>query len=243
MPPARPVSVEGLFNVRDLGGLPLVRGGTTPEGVLVRSESPDLVPASGWSALRDHGIRTVVDLRQGVERDAAPRPPWLQVRHVDHDGLADHPDFWADYWDNGLVGTPLYYLPHLAALPERTVEVLDAIATAPDGGVLFHCAGGRDRTGIVAGVLLTIAGVEREAIVADYLETISNAPAMSRGRGRPDQEAEITALLAERGTTSEQAFRDFLDGLDVEALLAALPPDTAEALRTWRGSIPVGHGA
>jgi len=191
--------------------------------------------------LRALGVRSVLDLRQPAERQAhrAAIPPDLADLHVDHDGL-EHAAFWAGYWDSGLVGTPLYYLPHLAALPERTVAVLSAMATAPAGGVLLHCAGGRDRTGLIAAILLRIAGVEDDAIVADYLESIANADALALGHGRPSGEPAVAALLAERGTTSEHAFRAFLAGLDVEALLARLPEAEAAALRTWRGALPAG---
>ena len=240
----RTVAVDGLTNARDLGGLPLAVGGVTPTGVFVRSERPDRVGADGWTVLRRRGIRTVLDLRQAEERSAhrAAVPADLVDLHVDHDGL-EHSDFWADYWDNGLVGTPVYYLPHLAALPERTVAVLFAVATAPPGAVLFHCAGGRDRTGLIAAILLRIAGVEDDAIVADYLETIANGAATAVGQGRPNGEPEVAAFLAARGTTSEAAFRAFLAGLDVERLLSRLPADQAEALRTWRGALPSGPSA
>ena len=230
--------VEGLYNVRDLGGRPRKHGGTTPSGVFVRSERPDLVRDAGWAALRAHGVRAVVDLRQPGERSShrAAVPDDLADLHVDHDGL-EHTAFWADYWDNHLVGTPLYYLPHLEALPERTVAVLSVIASAPEGAVLFHCAGGRDRTGLIAAILLTLADVEEDAIVADYLETIANADALAIGQGRPSNEPAVAALLESRGTTSEEAFRAFLAGLDVEALLARLPADQVAVLRTWRGTL------
>ncbi len=236
----RTVVVDGLSNARDLGGLPLRDGGTTPRGAFIRSERPDRVTAEGWSELRRHGVRTVLDLRQPGERARHPSrlPRDVVDLHVDHDALADHPDFWAGYWDNGLVGTTVYYLPHLATLPERTVDVLSAIATAPDGAVLFHCAGGRDRTGLVAALLLTVAGVEEDAIVADYLETVANAEALAIGQGRPNGEAAVAALLTSLGTDSEQAFRDFLRGLDVATLLARLPEAEAAALRSWRGTLP-----
>ena len=235
---SEPLRVEGLHNARDLGGLPRRGGGTTPSGVFVRSEQPDRVPDGGWTALRAHGVRTVLDLRQPGERadHRAAVPAGTADLHVDHDGL-EHAAFWAGYWDNGVVGTPLYYLPHLAAMPERTVAVLSAIATAPPGAVLFHCAGGRDRTGLIAAILLVLADVEEDAIVADYLETIANAGALAIGQGRPSKEAAVADLLASRGTTSEEAFRAFLAGLDVAALLARLPADQAATLRTWRGAL------
>jgi hypothetical protein len=235
----RALRIDGLANGRDLGGLPIIGGGRTPAGVFLRSERPDLLDDDGWAALGALGVRTVVDLRQQVERDADRRTPpgSVVVRHVDHDGL-EHAAFWADYWQNGLVGTPLYYLPHLAAMPERTVAVLHALATAPEGGVLFHCAGGRDRTGLFAAILLLVAGVEREAIVADYLQSVRNAERLSVLQGRENPEPEVDAVLAEHGTTSEEAFRTALGGLDVEAVLAALPEPEARALRTWRGTLP-----
>jgi hypothetical protein len=236
----RRVVVGGLANARELGGLPLVAGGATPVGVFIRSERPDLVDATGWAALRGRGVRAVLDLRQPEEREAhrGRLPVGIADLHVDHDGL-EHADFWAGYWDNGLVGTPLYYLPHLEALPERTVAVLSAIATAPPGSVLFHCAGGRDRTGLIAAILLRVAGVEEDAIVADYLETIANAEAMAIGQGRPSGEQAVLDLLTSLGTDSEAAFRGFLSGLDVDALLARLPEDEATAIRTWRGALPL----
>ena len=102
------------------------------------------------------GIRTVVDLRQPGERaaDTSRRPNWLTTVAVDLDGL-ENQEFWSDYWDNGLVGTALYFLPHLAAMPERSGAALSALVTARPGGVLFHCIGGRDRTGMIAMLLLT----------------------------------------------------------------------------------------
>ena len=238
MSDAPALRVEGLHNVRDLGGRPRKDGGTTPSGVFVRSERPDRVREAGWSALQAHGVRTVVDLRQPAERasDRAAIPEGIADLHIDHDGL-EHADFWAGYWDDHLVGTPLYYLPHLQALPERTVAVLSAIATAPEGAVLFHCAGGRDRTGLIAAILLTLADVEEDAIVADYLESIENADAMAIGHGRPSNEPAVAALLESRGTTSEEAFRAFLAGLDVEALLARLPAAQAATLRSWRRAL------
>jgi len=238
---ARRVVVAGLANARDLGGLPRAGGGATPTGVFVRAEQPDLVDAAGWRALRGRGVAAVLDLREPEERRTHPSRPPVDVAdlHVPHDGL-EHAAFWAGYWDNGLSGTPRYYLPHLAALPERTVAVLAALATAPDGAVLFHCAGGRDRTGLVAAILLRIAGVPDDAIVADYLESVGNGPASAALHGRPDGEAAVEALLTGLGTTSEGAFREFLAGLDVAPLLDALPPEQAAALRTWRGALPPG---
>ncbi|MEK6342869.1 MAG: tyrosine-protein phosphatase [Curtobacterium sp.] len=237
----RTLRVDGLVNARDLGDLPLRDGGTTPRGRVFRSESVDRVTTDGWRTLHDAGIRTVVDLRAPSERakDTGPRPEWLTTVVVDHDGLDDAPGFWEAYWETGLVGTPLYYGPHLAELPERTGRALAAIAEAPPGGVVFHCAGGRDPTGIVALAFLTIAGVESSAIVDDYLLTVETAPALYESIGVPLPEGKIEALCAEHGTTVAGAFRAAVDGLDVVRLVEpyGLDADGLEALRTFRAHV------
>ena len=236
----RALTVDGLVNARDLGGLPLSCGGTTPRGVFFRSENVDAVTARGWDELHSLGIRTVVDLRQDAERerDRHPRPEWLITVHVDLDGL-ENVDFWREYADTGLWGTAAYFLPHLAAMPERAGAVLGALADADEGGVLFHCMSGRDRTGLVAMLLLSLIGARPDAIVDDYLETVRNADALARATGRENDEPVRDAILARHGTTTEQAFRDALAGLDIETLLAAagVSASTARRLRTWRGAI------
>ncbi len=66
-------------------------------GVFFRSENLDLVTEDGWRELQALGVRTVVDLRQPVEREQAKyeAPRWITLESVDHDGLVDHPDFWS----------------------------------------------------------------------------------------------------------------------------------------------------
>ncbi|MCC2314503.1 tyrosine-protein phosphatase [Cellulomonas xiejunii] len=236
----RALRVEGLVNARDLGGLPLTGGGTTPCGVFFRSENVDTVTARGWDELHDLGVRTVVDLRQDAERerDRSRRPDWLATVHVDLDGL-ENVDFWRGYADNGLWGTAAYFLPHLAAMPERAGAALAAVADADEGGVLFHCMAGRDRTGLVAMLLLRLVGADPDAIVDDYLETVRNADALAQAAGRENDEPLREAILARRGSCTEGAFRDAVGGLDIDTFLAAagLSGTTVQRLRTWRASV------
>lgn len=241
MSDGRTLHVDGLHNARDLGGVPLRGGGTTPRWRVFRSESVDRVRADGWRSLHAAGVRTVVDLRAPAERaaDTGTRPGWLTTIEVDHDGRDDAPAFWEPYWETGLVCTPLYYGAHLAALPERTAAALAAIADAPPGGVLLHCAAGRDRTGIVALALLSIAGAAPEGIVDDYLLSVETAPALAGSLGAPDPEHRIEALCAAHGTTVEGAFRAVVDGFDVDRFVerSGLDADRLEALRSFRAHL------
>ena len=238
--PSRALRVEGLVNARDLGGLQRRDGTLTSRGVFYRSENVDSVTEQGWKQIQDEGIRTVVDLRQPGERqrDTNARPDWLTTIEVDLDGL-DNQEFWKGYWGNGLVGTALYFLPHLEAMPERAGAALSAIVSAPPGGVLLHCMGGRDRTGMIAMLLLAAVGTDPDEIVDDYLETVRLGDVRAASVNRDNAEPAIEAFCREHGTTTENAFRDAVNGLDLHKLLVEAGITEAEqwALTTWRGTL------
>jgi len=238
--PDRTLNVDGLANARDLGGLRLITGGATPHGVFFRSENADQITPAGWQQLYDAGIRTIVDLRQPGERDrdGTTRPNWLTTDVVDLDGL-ENEEFWKDYWDNGLMGTALYFIPHVTAMPDRACAALAAIISAPPGGVLFHCMGGRDRTGLISMLLLDGVGVEPEEIVDDYLETVRQGDLRAAASNRTIDEPAIEALCASHGTTTEGAFRTALAALDVDRVISegAMSSGNRQALKTWRGHL------
>ncbi|CAN5352914.1 hypothetical protein BH11ACT3_BH11ACT3_16430 [soil metagenome] len=149
--------------------MPLRDGGATRSGVYWRSAHPDGLDAAGWAELYSVGIRTVVDMRNPDERaDAAKNPGGIDVLSLPLERL-DHPDYattWQGNW-----ATPEFYVWGRREWPELWRAVLTAAADA-SGGVLIHCAGGRDRTGMVVAAIYETAGVERQAILADYVRGI-----------------------------------------------------------------------
>ena len=221
----RGVTWDGAHNVRDLGGLPLTGGGLTRPGAFYRSASPRFVTADGWRQAHEDGVRTVVDLRRDEEVAADPAPTadaagaaGLAVLRADLDGPKDHP-VWDLVDGGGLGGTPLYLRPFVDARPDRVAAVLTALARAPEGGVVFHCQVGRDRTGVVSLVLLALAGVEPDAIAEDYQQSGPALAALFELVGRPDEQPHVEAVLAEHGTTARQVLLEALDGFDAEAYL------------------------
>jgi protein tyrosine/serine phosphatase len=231
----RDLDWEGCFNARDLGGLPVLEGGVTRRGALVRADALSDLTVAGWAALQSHGIRTVIDLRNDDERspDIAQRPEQVTTIRLPLDGSEDRA-FW-DIWASGpQFGTPLYYRPHLETFPQRSVAVIRAIALAPPGGVAFHCVGGRDRSGQVAMLALTLAGVPAKEIAADYALSAKRLPARYAARGQPDQGPELEAFLARRRTSATRIIVELLERGDVPALLSAggLTPADVLALRT-----------
>ncbi|MEU8513312.1 tyrosine-protein phosphatase [Kitasatospora sp. NPDC048722] len=219
---------DGCLNVRDLGGLPTASGRPTARGAIVRADNLDRLTAEGWDALLDHGVRTVVDLRDAEEhRPLLPRPEGVELVRVPLDELAG-PAWWETY--GRLDGTPLALRPYLDHCPHAAAELVTTVAGARPGGVVVHCGAGRDRTGLAALLLLALAGVRPAAIAEDYLLSGPNVRPLYGMLGLPDQYRRIDAVLAEAGTTAEAALADTLDGFDPAGYLLAAgvtPADVA----------------
>lgn len=225
---------EGCFNARDLGGLRTAGGRATRWGAAVRSDALDRLTEAGWRSLWEHGVRTVIDLRNPDElrEDAAPRPDGLATVRIPLDVSEDR-EFWRIWQTGPQFATPLYYGPHLERFPERNAAVIRAVADAAPGGVAFHCQGGRDRAGQVAMLLLALAGVRAEEIAADYALSFDRLPARYAAHREDDQGPLLRSFLQERGTSAETVIVELLSSLDVEAYLrsAGLPAGRIARLR------------
>ena len=207
---------EGLHNVRDLGGHTTTAGGTTRFGAYVRADNLDRLSEAGWRSLVDYGVHTVVDLRLAEERQIDP-PAGLPLVSR-HQPLL--PDFGHHDWDeiNGLAlgagvpeATELVYIEFLERYRERFGLAVTTIASADDAGaVVFHCMGGKDRTGLIAALLLSIADVEPHAIAADYALSGENL------RGLLD------AWIAAAEDDDDRALRTRIGATPAEAMLGVL---------------------
>jgi protein-tyrosine phosphatase len=210
---------DGSWNARDLGGLPTSDGRRTRRGALVRADHMVHLTAPGWSALQEHGIRTLVDLRTRDEgRQPRQDPPGgvTVVRTGLEDGL-DQDEVFRGWVANGLFSTPLYYAPFLRRWPDRCAAAVAAIARAPAGGVLVHCSKGCDRTGLVVMLVLVLCGVPDEAIVGDYAMTLERQRGpRATALGLPDDAQEIRDALATQGCPDvQEAMRWALRDSDV----------------------------
>lgn len=179
-PEAEPGHSRLPCNLRDLGGLSTLDGRRLRPGLVYRSD--DLAPADPRrvrSLVTTLDVGTVLDLRSEVElaelgRGALEREP-VEVHHLplsltaasagrgeDPDSLPTTPEQLASFYADGIE----------AAAPTLVRGlVLLARTSRP---ALFHCVAGKDRTGVLAALLLSALGVDREAIVADYACTGAN---------------------------------------------------------------------
>lgn len=228
---------EGFFNTRDLGGLPTRSGPLTSHGAFFRSADLRFVTETGWSQAREAGLQTIVDLRNAAEirptaeSSATPAgsarftaaartttPSGITRLEVPLDDVEDV-ELWQHISDEHLDGSPLYYRVFLERKPERCAALITTLARTDPGGVLFHCGSGRDRAGLVSLMLLALAGVEPEAIAADYELSTEGVRPLYATLGVDDQGPLIESMLAEHGTTKREAVLHTLDGFDAEKYL------------------------
>ncbi|GAA6203144.1 tyrosine-protein phosphatase [Aquicoccus sp. SU-CL01552] len=167
----RRVDLPGVQNIRDLGGYPTGCGRTTRWRRVLRGDGLHRLTPDGFDALSASGLTSVMDLRSEAELANDPNPFMNHARVTFYhkpvyDDLA--PALMATQEageDDPLIQ---FYLSALIDRGEAIRDILSTIATAPEGTLLFHCTAGKDRTGLVAALLLEVAGVDRETILADY---------------------------------------------------------------------------
>lgn len=154
----------------------------------MRADNVRRLSVPGWQAALDHGVRRLVDLRFEDEEPGEPVPPeGVEVVAVSLFGR--HDPATARAFDERIRDADdiasvfaAGYIRTLADRPDRVAAAVAAIADTDHGdGVVVHCFAGKDRTGIVAALLLGVAGVPDELVAADYAESGPNVEALSRG--------------------------------------------------------------
>lgn len=219
----RRLPLRKLYNCRDLGGYPTADGKVTRFGVFLRSEAPCGLEREDLEFLLDYGVTGTADLRSQGERMARPNELAGRVNYyplslihraaVYGDASQALEDFdWGKQYRRMAEDNPAFFR-----------EMLPICLKEP-GALLFHCTTGKDRTGLLSCVLLSIAGVAREDIAADYcISQLYLGPVYERMKngtlklgvqpgGAPTQ---IPAGAAERFfATPARAMLDLIDGLE-----------------------------
>lgn len=190
------IDLEGLDNLRDLGGMPTKKGQTIVPGRLWRSDNLQTLTRSDVTRLHDMGLSDVIDLRSRYEIDKeGPTPLAKQSWVTSHwhslvievEGQLSNAAVPLPDQPAALVEDPVAasYLGYISERPGGIVSAMRLIAHAR-GAALVHCAAGKDRTGTVVAMTLGALGVDREDIVADYTVTSERiVPVVTRMRRAP----------------------------------------------------------
>jgi len=227
---SRLVPLVGSFNFRDLGGYAVADGGSTRWGRLYRADALHELTPADVVHLGELGLRTVVDLR--TEREVArtgrgPLEPGDVVFHhlaVVKEGVAGDgsPDGTAD---GEAVAAPApagddlaeRYLWYLDVGRDALVEALSLMGGDEHYPLVFHCAAGKDRTGVLAALVLEILGVGRGDIVADYVITAERLRLiMERWLADPGFAERMARVPASRFSVEAATMEAFLDRLQAE---------------------------
>jgi protein-tyrosine phosphatase len=171
----RRLPLDGLYNARDLGGYPTKYGNITKYGQFIRSEAPKELSASDLKFLQDYGITAALDFRGVNEVRRFPSMldgldwvdyHWCPMFNAQVSQAAVAEDTRAQKV-TAFVQWGTMYVSLLEEHKNWTKETLEIIASH-DGGILYNCTTGKDRTGLMSALLLGIAGVSDADITADY---------------------------------------------------------------------------
>jgi protein-tyrosine phosphatase len=237
--------LDGPANFRDLGGYPTAGGGETRRGRLYRSDSLSYLSDRDVGALRDElGVRTVIDLRAGHEVDEYGNGPLAaHVRQL-HLPIVDQtreppaprrlirraPKF------QQLDEIYTFMLREYAA---RFGAVLHVIADPANHPLVFHCAAGKDRTGLVAALVLSLCDVPDDLIVSDFAFTESRMPEIIARHTARAEEASSDAEVAAQQYGAQaatmhvvlQTLRDEFGSVAGYVRAAGVTDDEIDALR------------
>ena len=246
------IDLEGLANVRTLGGLPTTGGGVTRPDVLIRSDDPiGCTVDDARRLVGEFGVSLVLDLRSDEER-LAGAPSALAAAGTEHlcvpllDRAAMNTVFQceAPHTDDAEAARWMAetYLRFIEASGPNFVHILTRLLANDQAPTLVHCAAGKDRTGVVVALLLTLAGVEREAVIDDYaltgLRMAAVAAALEKRANAPLDDGTRPAVLLEAPPLTMRHFLTEFDrrwGSVAGWTLAA--GATGEQLGRWRDRI------
>lgn len=232
--PQRQLAFPGLLNARDLGGYPTTDGAQTRYRSLLRADDLAQLSSPGLQALRDYGVETILDLRWPEEaaRYPSPAPAALSgVRYRRISLLTSTEDEWR--LRSSEAAKEQWKCAVLEHVRLELRQVLGFIATAGPGPLLFHCVAGKDRTGLIAALLLALADVEPQAIAADYAASSDNLRAGYLERyANVDRERILEALRCpEEGAHNMLRFLERAGGVRTYLSDIGLPDEQIGRLR------------
>ena len=209
---------EGCFNFRDIGGYPTQDGHRVRWGRYFRTGRQDRMTPSDLRTLASLGIKTQIDLRKPEEVQDQGRGP-LEEMGATYHNFAVIPDGGTDQLNN-LVGdsgiSGKRYLAYLEFGTDVWLRMFDVFASDQHHPILLHCTAGKDRTGVSTAFLLSVLGVKRSLIEADYALTNHDvnrqADFIEQTDGFPAGMDRAAMVIA--AGVPEQAIGDFLDGLE-----------------------------
>jgi protein-tyrosine phosphatase len=230
----RELTFPDLLNARDLGGYPTTDGGETRWRSVLRADDLAQLTPAGIAAMAAYGVRTVLDLRWADEaaRHPSPLPAGLPQLRYERISLLTHTE---DEWRlrSRDAAKELWKCAVLEHVRFELHRVLSFIAAAPPEPLLFHCVAGKDRTGLIAALLLALADATPAAIAQDYAVSSANLREAYLKRYADAEPAHILEALRcpEEGAYNMLRFLERSGGVRAYLSQIGLKPQEIEQLR------------
>ena len=224
-------------NLRDLGGT-AIAGGTLATGLALRDDDLSVTTDRDAQALANNGLAAVIDLRTHDEAALTGRGPLAGCAVAYHhlplmeSISAGMPDGDTRVIEHVAMGE--MYAGMVEEAAPQLATALAIIALAP-GATAFHCAAGRDRTGVLAALLLLALGADDDDIVADYARTHANMPAILN-RMKPTMGALMARLGFDLDAMSAVTISEEPMDISMHTMLARLRERHGEALAPLRAA-------
>jgi protein-tyrosine phosphatase len=214
---SRLLPLVGASNFRDLGGYQTASGRITRWGRLFRSDTLHELTEADVVLLREVGLKTIIDLRTTVELQQTGRGLMdAEAAQFVHLSVIDK-----DAGESRGIPAPIdddlskRYLWYLDIGRQALAEALTLMGDEAKYPIVFHCAAGKDRTGVLSALVLEMAGVERQVIVEDYLLTASRMEMIVERLRRATPEGKARYEIPAKALAVEAATMvGFLDGLE-----------------------------
>jgi len=208
---------ERCFNFRDIGGYAAADGRSVRWGQYFRAGRQDRMTEQDLDTVREMGITTQIDLRRPDEVRDQGRGP-LEAMGATYHNIAIIPEGGTDQLsrlvgDTGISGKR--YLGYLEFGPDAWISLFEIFARASSQPILLHCTAGKDRTGVSTALLLSVLGVDRALIEADYILTnrdVARQVAFIESTTGLPEGMNHDSMMHVAGVP-EDAIGDFLDGL------------------------------
>lgn len=221
---SRNIPLNSVFNVRDVGGLKTTSANTLNRKKLIRGAAPDRISQADFSTLTDtHDVETFLDLRFPFNFEAASNSV------IATSGYSRINVSVMNYGDGaGLVTSLENDIPYnhvnaamsLLERPDRVSQVMELVGEPKTNGLYMHCATGKDRTGLLVGMILSTLGVDAEDVAADYHDSDEQIEEMFEAIvGESERLGKFITTVSEKTLTSvkyspKQHMIKMLDAID-----------------------------
>ena len=211
---------EGCFNFRDIGGYLNQDGKRVKKGLYFRAGRQDRMSDEDLSQLSDLKISTQIDLRRPDEVLEQGKGP-LESMGANYINIAVIPEGGSDQLSRLVGDTAISgrrYLGYLEFGPTSWLRLFGILSDEDNLPVVLHCTAGKDRTGVSTAFLLSVLGVSRDVIEADYLltnlDTERQADFIEGTVGYPD--GYDRKKMIDVAGVPKDAMKDFLDGVELK---------------------------